>query len=76
MKTNFHGPMDCAKTMQLRFRVGDLDLTERRGTPAVEGKRKKMHRCALVQCSKAVERRTHIVGECETCKEERHVLKR
>ena len=30
MKTYLHGPMDFAKTLKLRFRVGDLDLPERR----------------------------------------------
>ena len=29
-KTYLHGPMDYAKTLKLRFRVGDLDLPERR----------------------------------------------
>ena len=43
-----------------------------RGIPVVEGRSKKMHRCALV--AKAVESRTHVVGECKTYKEERDVL--
>ena len=30
MKTYLHGPMDNAKKLKLRFRVGDLDLPERR----------------------------------------------
>ena len=30
MKTYLHCPMDYAKTLKLRFRVGDLDLPERR----------------------------------------------
>ena len=30
MKTYLHGPMVYAKTLKLRFRVGDLDLSERR----------------------------------------------
>ena len=30
MKTYLRGPMDHAKTLKLRFRVGDLDLPERR----------------------------------------------
>ena len=30
MKTYVHGPMDFAKTLKLRFRVGALDLPERR----------------------------------------------
>ena len=40
MKTYLHGPMDYAKTLKLRFRVGDLDLPERRGMPVV-GKRRR-----------------------------------
>ena len=42
MKTYLHGPMDYAKTLKLRDRVGDLDLPERRGIPLV-GRRRKMH---------------------------------
>ena len=30
VKTYLHGPMDFARTLKLRFRVGDLDLPERR----------------------------------------------
>ena len=30
MKTSLHGPMEHAKKLKLRFRVGDLDLPERR----------------------------------------------
>ena len=30
MKTCLHGPMDYAKKLKLRLRVGDLDLPERR----------------------------------------------
>ena len=30
MKTYLHGSMDCAKKLNLRFCVGDLDLPERR----------------------------------------------
>ena len=29
MKTCLHGPMDDAKTMKLRFCMGDLDMPER-----------------------------------------------
>ena len=29
-ETYWHGPMDYAKTLKPRFRVGDLDLPERR----------------------------------------------
>ena len=53
-KKYMHGSMDYAKTLKLRFRVGDLDLPGRRkryqvpGIPLVEGRRKKMHRCAIM----------------------------
>ena len=30
MKTYLHGPMDYAKKLKLRFRVGDLDLPGKR----------------------------------------------
>ena len=30
MKAYLHGPLDAAKNLKLRFRVGDLDLPERR----------------------------------------------
>ena len=30
VKMYLHGPMDYAKTLKLRFQVGDLDLPERR----------------------------------------------
>ena len=40
MKTYLHGPMDAAKNLKLRFRVGDLDLPERRkDIPVVERRR-------------------------------------
>ena len=49
MKTYLHGPMDYAKTPKLRFRLGDLDLPERREryTCSREAEEEK-HRCALV----------------------------
>ena len=30
MKTYLHGPIDYAKNLKLRFRIGDIDLPERR----------------------------------------------
>ena len=36
MKEYFHGPMDYAKPLSLRFRVGSLDLPERGGTTLTE----------------------------------------
>ena len=39
MKTYLHGPVDYAKNLKLRFRVGDLDPPEIRDIPVV-GKRR------------------------------------
>ena len=72
MKTYLHGPMDCAKTLKLRFRVEDLDLPERRKRYA--SNREEGEIAQMCPCGKAVESRTHIVGECEIFKEERNVL--
>ena len=61
-----------AKTLKLRFRVGDLDLPERR-------KRYPSSReeeiAQMYPCGKAVESRSHIVGEREIYKEEWEVLR-
>ena len=72
MKRYLHGPMDYAKSLKLRFRVGDLDLPERRNryTSSREEEEEGAQRCPC----KAKESRTHIVGECEMYKEERDVL--
>ena len=49
MKTYLYGPTDFAKTLTLQFRVGDLDLPERRNMCVpVAGRRRKMLRCARV----------------------------
>ena len=64
MKVHLHGSLDAAKNFQLRFRVGDLDLPERRqrytSKRVEEGKDKQ--NCP---CGKATESRTHIVAECK-----------
>ena len=72
MKTYLHGPMVAAKKLKLRFRVGDLDLLERRKryTSRREEEGVDAQNCP---CGKAMESRTHIV-ECELYKEERDVL--
>ena len=47
-KTFLHGPTDFAKTMKLRFDVGDLDPPERINKYiSIRKRRKYMHRCAL-----------------------------
>ena len=72
MKTYLYGPMDYTKTLKLRFRVGDLDLPERRKRFASSREEEEIaHMCP---CGKAVESRTHIVGDCEMYKEEWDVL--
>ena len=49
-KTHLHTPIDYAKTLKLRFRVGDLVLPERRKRYACSRgeEEEDMHRCALV----------------------------
>ena len=72
MKTYVHGPMDYAKTLKSRFRVGDPHLPELRKSIPVVGRKRKIHICPLV--SKQIEYRTNMLGECEMYKEERDVL--
>ena len=63
MKTLLHGPMDCAKTLKLRFRVGDLDLPERRKrftSIRVEEEGAKRY-----PCGNEGESRNGKVGDCE-----------
>ena len=66
--------MDYAKTLKLRFRVGDLDLTERRKryTSSPEEEEGDAQMCPR---GKAIESRTHAAGEGEIYKEERDVLR-
>ena len=65
--------MDAAKILKLRFRVGDLDLPERRKiyTCSREEEDVDAQKCP---CGEAMESRAHIVAECELYKEEREVL--
>ena len=73
MKGYLHSPMDYAKTLKLRFRVGDLDLPERR-------KRRTGSRAGGVEgvqsfpYGNADETRSYILGGCELYKEEWNVL--
>ena len=53
MKTYLHSPINYAEMMKLQHSVRYLDLPERRkryasSREAVVGRRKMMHRCALV----------------------------
>ena len=69
MKTYFHGSMDYVKTLKLQFRVGDLDLPERRKRYDTSSRGEEEEDAQMCPCGKAVESRDHIVGECEICKE-------
>ena len=51
MKSHLRGPMGFAKTLKLRFRVGDLDLPQRRKR-GIPGEEVDAQLCA---CSKAME---------------------
>ena len=48
MKTYLHGPMDYARKLKLRFRVGDLDLPEIRYLPVAGRRRTWLQMCARV----------------------------
>ena len=65
--------MDFAKTQKPRFRLGDLDLPERRKRYTSNRKEEKVD-SLMCPCGKPVESRTHIIGGCEMYKEERDVL--
>ena len=58
MKTYLHGPMDYAKKLNLRFRVGELNLPEgsKRCTSSREEKDVATNLCP---CGATVESRTH-----------------
>ena len=73
MKTYLHGPMDHAKMLKLRFRVGDLDLPERRKRYTSSRKEEDVA-TNMCPCRTTIESRTYIVGECEICKEERDAV--
>ena len=68
MKTYLHVPMDYAKRLKLRFRIGDLDLPERRKRYTNSGEEDVA--ANMCPCGTIIERRTHIVGECDIFKEE------
>ena len=69
MKTYLHGPMDYAKKLKLRFRVGDLDLPER--SKRYTRSREEDVATNMCPCGTPIESRAHIVGECEIYEEER-----
>ena len=73
MKTYLHGPMDYVKTLKLRFRVGDLDLPDRRKryTSSRQEEDVAAHVCP---CGRTIESKAHTKEDCEICKEERDAL--
>ena len=68
-----HGPMYISKTLKLRFRVGDLDLPERRKRYTSSREEEEVH-VQMCPFGRAIESRTHVIRECEMHKEERYVL--
>ena len=65
--------MDYAKTLKLRFCVGDLDPPKRRKRYASSREEEEVD-AHICPCAVAIESRTHRVGEREMYKEERVVL--
>ena len=65
--------MDFAKTLKLRFLVADLDLPEIRNRYNSSGEEEEVD-AQMCPCSKAIESRTHLIGECDMYKEERDAL--
>ena len=62
MKTYLRGPMDYAKKLKLRFRVGDLDLPEKRKryTSSREEEDVAANMC---RCGTTIENRAYMGGE-------------
>ena len=73
MKTYLHGPMDFAKKLKPRFRVGDMDLPERRKRYASSREEEDVA-TGMFPVRHNKRDRSHVVGECEIYKEERDVL--
>ena len=75
MKKYLHGPMEYLKRkLKLRYRVGDLDLPERRKRYTSSREEEDDLVTRMCPCGTTVESRTRVVGECETDKEERDAL--
>ncbi|CAM9479691.1 unnamed protein product [Sphacelaria rigidula] len=73
LKAFLHGPMDAAKNLKLRFRIGELDLPERRKIFTSRRKEEEVD-AQNCPCGEAIESRSHLVAECELYKQERDVL--
>ena len=61
--------MDYAKKLTLRFRVGNLNLPERKRYTS--SREEEDVATNMYPCGATIETRTHIVGECAIYKEER-----
>ena len=72
MKTYLHGQRDYAKNLKPRFRVGHLDLPEKR--KRYTSSREEDVDTNMCPCGTTTESGTRIVGECEIYKEERDAL--
>ena len=72
MDTYLHGPMDYAKTLKLRFRVGGRNVPQRRKRYA--SSREEEEHAQMRPCGKAVKSRADTVREYEIYKEGRDVV--
>ena len=61
IKAYLHGPMDFAKTLKVRCRIGDLDLPERRKRYTSNREEEEID-AQMCPCGKAIQHRTHIAG--------------
>ena len=66
--------MNYAKTLKLRFRVGELHLPER--IKRYTSSSREGEDAQMCPCGKAVHSLTHIMEECDIYKEERDVLEK
>ena len=77
MKAYLHGPMDYAKKRKLRFVQGPGPTRKKKeipGTRYTSSPEEEGVATITCPCGTTIQRRTHIVGECEIYKEERDVL--
>ena len=73
IKTFLHGPMEYAKTLELRFRIGNLDLPKR--SKRYANSREEKEDAKMSPCGKAIKSRTGLVGGREIYKEQWDVLR-
>ena len=59
MKTYSHDPLDFAKTLEMRFRVGDLDLPGR-GKRYTSSREEEDVDAEMLPCGKAIQSRTRV----------------